>query len=69
MNTKRFEAPEEELCAGFPSMLTFCVSASACHRVSLRDLLECAGVAMSWRETLSLLNPLQHPNASQRQHQ
>lgn len=55
MNTKRFEPLEEELCAGFHSVLTFCVSASACHRVSLRDLQECAAVAVSWRETLSLL--------------
>lgn len=54
---------------GFPSVLTFCVSASACHRGSLRDLLQCAGVAVSWREILSLLNPLQHPDASQSQSQ
>lgn len=66
-NTKRFEPPEEELCAGFHNMLTFCVSASVCHRVSLRDLLECAGVAVSWREILSLLKLLQHPQASRSQ--
>lgn len=69
MNTKRFEPPEEELYAGFHSMLTFCVSASACHRASLRDLLECAGAAVSWREILSLLDLLQHPHASQSQQQ
>lgn len=64
MNTKRFAAPEEELCAGFHGTLTFCVSASPCHKVSLRDL---SGVAMSWREILSLLMLPQHPRASQSQ--
>jgi len=43
------------------------VSASPRHGVSLRDLLERAGVAMSWREILSLPKPLQHPDASQSQ--